>query len=49
MFPPWDSEKSSGFEAAWSRYWQKASFEVIQRSEKLEPARRRAVALLTAV
>jgi hypothetical protein len=30
MFRRGDSEKLAGFEAGWSRYWQKASFEVIQ-------------------
>jgi hypothetical protein len=49
MFPPKDSEKSAGFETGWSRYWQKDSFEVIQQREEHKLARRRAVALLTAV
>jgi hypothetical protein len=49
MFPPGDSEKSAGFEAGWFRCGQKASFEVIQQREEHKLARRRAVALLTAV
>jgi hypothetical protein len=49
MFTLADFQKFAGFEADWSRCRQKPSFEVIQRREENKLARRRAVALLTAV